>query len=169
VVYRVRAAWCFEVLGTSQRDGHGRQFCRNQSSCVDCVYYRRVCCPSVTVLVITADETLVSQLKDENNDSVATVFASNSYEASALISTVRPGFVILDEDLCRNCEPQLLSHLVRDDRVPGLKIFLCGPRGCTLDVRNESIHGRLDKPFDRGAIAVLTNRFPVERRPVEQL
>jgi excisionase family DNA binding protein len=167
VVYRVRAAWCFEVLGTGPESGHSRQFCRNQDSCQDCAYYQRVHGKRARILVITADEELVSHLGSQDDESTSLQFAANAYDASALIGVSRPGFVILDQDLCDGTAPQLLNCLIHEHRVPGLKIILCGRRGhrTASPAGQELILGWLEKPFGRAAIAAIASSIPIERYP----
>jgi hypothetical protein len=50
--YRVRAAWCFEMLGMEKEAGHARLFC--QDSCEDCAYYLRAKGLKIHVLVASA-------------------------------------------------------------------------------------------------------------------
>lgn len=166
VVYRVRAAWCFEVLGTGVENSHSRQFCRNQDSCQDCLYYRRVRGAAVRVLVVTADHALVERLGACGQAGIELTFAANSYQTSRMIGEARPDLVILDEELCECSEPNLLKELVHESRVPGLKIALCGAhRELHTSPREEqAILARLQKPFDSAAIAALLDSMPVERR-----
>ena len=53
VVYRVRAAWCFELAGVSDEIGHGRQYCG--TTCEHCAYYQRVTARSINSLIVTSD------------------------------------------------------------------------------------------------------------------
>jgi len=165
VVYRVRAAWCFEVLGIAEGNGHSRQFCRNQDSCDDCLYYRRVCGAPVKVLVATADSALVERLSGQDEEGLTLMFAANSYQTSAMIGAARPDLVIVDESLCNRGEPSLFDDLIHESRVPGLKIVLCSSSPDIPPPDAPAVLARLQKPFDRAAIAALVNALPVERRP----
>jgi len=166
VVYRVRAAWCFEVLGTVQENGHSRQFCRNQDSCQDCLYYRRVCGAAVRVLVVTSDQALLERLEAREEAGMELMFAANSYQTSRMIGEHRPDLVILDEELYECGEPNLLDELVHESRVPGLRIALCGAgiETSTPPPDGQMILARLRKPFDRAAITSLVDCVPVEQR-----
>ncbi|MBI4910386.1 MAG: helix-turn-helix domain-containing protein [Acidobacteria bacterium] len=166
VVYRVRAAWCFEVAGLGPEIGHARTFCSAQNSCQDCVYYQRVS-GTAKVLVISADERLVSRLSVEGHDGLSLTFTANAYEASALIGAIRPGFVIVDVDLCGAGEPPLLECLLHESRVPGLRIIRCGLRGHQVATPsgNSLIPAWLEKPFDRAAIDRIIRSIPVEQCP----
>lgn len=158
VVYRVRAAWCFEVLGMGAGNGHSRQFCHSQSSCLDCLYYKRVCRAPLVVLAVTADCTLASQLQREQDESLLIHLASNAYQAAVVIGDLRPAFVIVDEELCR-AEPRLLQDLTGDSRVPGLRVALCGP---SEESSGRTLLPRLPKPFGMEHVRRLVTEFPVE-------
>jgi excisionase family DNA binding protein len=86
VVYRVRAAWCFEVADLEQDIGHARQFCGNVC-CQDCAYFRRIRGMATNVLVITANEEFIARLADDENENIALSFARSGYEASAVYRT----------------------------------------------------------------------------------
>ena len=163
VVYRVRAAWCFQVAGLGCEIGHAKQFCRN--TCEDCAYYRRVSGLATNILVITQDEGLIERLIRDDNQRVVLRFARNSYEASAIISSFRPAFAVVDQAVSAKAETGLLDSLASDPRVPGLKIILGirqGTGGRRREKPGKNIVGVLEKPFDRGRIAAVIDRFPVE-------
>ena len=163
IVYRVRAAWCFQLAGTEPDIGHARQFCG--TSCEDCVYYRRIKGLSSQVLVITPDKNLIAGLAGEDNQGITLRFARNAYEASAVISEFRPALVVVDQELLR-AEPELLGHLACDPRIPGAKIVLGVPRGTPrleeIWARSRAVAGVIEKPFGRGRIAAVISSFPVE-------
>jgi excisionase family DNA binding protein len=162
VVYQVRAAWCFQVLGLEHDVGHSKQFCT--TSCSECVYYRRVRGFRTNVLIITSDENLVRCLAEQTNESVAISFARNPYEASALINTFRPAFVVVDEELAAG-RAGLLDSLASDARVPGLKVILA-IRSLRTARSNQPgmqrIAGVIVKPFTLERIAAVIHRLPVE-------
>lgn len=163
IVYRARASWCFQ-LAEMQRDvGHARQFC--ETSCQECVYYRRVKGLSTHVLVLTTDKDLIARLAGEDDEGLTLRFARNAYEASAIISEFRPAFVVVDHNLAA-AQPDLVECLACDLRIPGVKILLGIPRGAP--VLGEAwksprqITGVIEKPFGRRRIAAVINSFPVE-------
>jgi hypothetical protein len=59
-VYRVRAAFCFEMLGMGADADHLKVFCQN--SCEDCAYYRRV---KGLKIVVPGNPDLVDTLRVE--------------------------------------------------------------------------------------------------------
>jgi excisionase family DNA binding protein len=164
VVYRLRAAWCFQVAGLGQDIGHAKHFCR--TSCDDCVYYRRVSGLATNVLVITSDQELVYRLAGDQTKSLSFRFARNTYEASAEIHSFRPGFVVLDRELTEVSETELAAHLARDQRVPGLRIILAvrpGKAGRRLNgPSGDIVVGVVEKPFSTRHIAAVIDSLPVE-------
>lgn len=161
VVYRIRAAWCFEVVGLGHDLGHSRKFCR--TSCQDCAYYRRVSEDLTKVLVITADDNLVRHLEAARNPHVVFRFARDGYEASALLPGLRPTFAVVDEELLRAGEARLLESLAADTRVPGMKIILAvSPGKSGHKGAGEQVACVIEKPFDAEQIAAAIGNFPVE-------
>jgi len=143
--------------------GHARRFC--QSSCQDCVYYRRVNGLATNVLLITADEGLGERLGAEENDSITLRLARNGYEASAIIHDFRPAFAVIDEAVLDAGEAALLDSLGSDPRVAGLRIILAVPRGMGRKPdrpRNKLIGGVIEAPFTLRQIADVIDAFPVD-------
>jgi excisionase family DNA binding protein len=162
VVYRVRAAWCFEMVGLGKEIGHAKLFCQN--SCEDCAYYRRVKGLKINVLVVSQDGDLIRRLAGEENEGLSLRVVHNSYEASAAIHDFRPAFAVVDRDLIPGGVKELVECLTADSRVPGLKIILAVP-----DVgrrrRKDSEMGAvavLVKPFGPDQVTAVVNRLPVE-------
>ncbi len=161
VVYRVQAARCYLMAGLEPDVGHARVFC--QTSCEDCVYYRRVNGLPTKVLLITSADDFVDHLAGEEDERIELRFARNGYEASAIIPEFRPAFAVIDaEQLGGNTE--LLDSLAADRRVPGLRIVLGVPRGKGRNRRwqhNDLMVGVLEKPIGIGQIAAVIDRVPV--------
>lgn len=164
VVYRVRAARCFLMANLEQDVGHARRFC--QSSCEECVYYRRVNGLATNVLLITTDDDLIAQLSEERDESVALCFARNAYEASAIIHDFRPAFVAIDTERIVAGDTELLDCLTADPRVPALRVVLVVPRGMADRQRdrpnNDPVVDVLEKPFGIRRIAAVISSFPVD-------
>lgn len=169
VVYRVRAARCFLMAGLEPDVGHARRFC--QTSCEECVYYRRVKGLATNVLFITSDDNLIAELSGEQDERVALRFARNAYEASAIIPDFRPAFVAIDVERIPAADTELVNSLVADPRVPGLKIILVVPPGRRgrghRQARNDLIVGVLEKPFATRRIAEFLNGIPVNSEVLE--
>ncbi len=164
VVYRVRAAWCFQVAGLGRDIGHAKHFCR--STCQDCSYYRRVRGMAAHVLVITSDRVLANVLSRDSEHGVTFQIAGNAYEASAAIESFQPGFVVLDRETAGLNEADLMDCLAKDTRIPGLKVILAVRQG-TAEPRippfyRRMVVGVLRKPFGPGTVAEVIDSLPVE-------
>ena len=167
VVYRVRAAQCFQMADLGTEVGHARRFC--QSSCEDCEYYRRVRGLPTNVLVITPDESLLERLsaEAEENESIVLRFARNAYEASAIIQQFQAAFVVVDEELLTPGNAGLLDSLAGDPRLPAVKIVLgvqhgtVGTQGHETD--KDVVFSLIEKPFGPRRIAAAINGFPIEQ------
>ena len=167
VVYRVGATGCFLMAGIEPEIGHARRFC--ETSCEECVYYRRVVGLATIVLVITSDDALIDQLASEEDEHVSMRFASGAYDASALIENFRPAFAVVDDELLEGSESGLLDSLSRDSRVVGLKVILVTPPGGIErkeeNLRTNLIVSVLEKPLRSGEIADVIGSFPVDSLP----
>jgi len=158
VVYRVRATWCFEVLGlTNQKDA--KRLC--QTHCEDCVYYRRVRALPTRVLVVSTDVALTQRLASEKCSSLEVHFARNGYEACALVGTLRPAFVVVDTLVLEAGEHDLLDCLRQDRRVPGMKIVVAVPAS---DAQGTGPAGGavFKKPISYNRLFELIQSYPVE-------
>ena len=162
VVYRVRAALCFEMLGLGKEVGHAKLFCQN--SCENCAYYRRVKGLKVNVLVVSEDDDLVRTLAGEESEGLSLRLVRNSYEASAVIHDFRPSFVVVDRGSSSSGGKDLLDALAADSRVPGLKIILAVPRAGRRkrQQQEQGVAAVLVKPFGLDQVTTVVNRLPVE-------
>ena len=169
VVYRVRAARCFEMAGLEVEGGGGHRLCR--SSCEECVYYRRINGLPTNVLLITHDNELVDHLSHNAQKSIILRVARNAYEASAIIHEFRPAFVTVDMEPIPPGDTELLDSLSSDPRVPGLRIVLAVPPGTRgrrrLQERNDWVVDVLEKPFGTQQMAEVIDRYPVDPLTLE--
>jgi hypothetical protein len=86
-----------------------------------------------------------------------------------MICTFRPAFVVVDQEVIVNGQPDLLDCLVADARLPGVRIILgvSKGKGCRILAPFESaVVSTIEKPFGQDRIAEVVNRFPVEPVPV---
>ncbi|NIM52697.1 MAG: excisionase family DNA-binding protein [Gemmatimonadales bacterium] len=164
VVYRTRAALCFQMATLGPGIGHARRFCH--TSCDDCVYYRRVTGWPTNVLVVTSDHDLVRRLKGQENERIALRFARNAYEASTTVQRFLPAFAVVDQDTFPAGDAGFLESLAYDPRLPGLKIVVAVPRGKAQVLGNGRDRHLVDrvikKPFGPQQIADVIHDFPVE-------
>ena len=164
VVYRVRAAWCFDVLGSNGGAGHSRTFCTGQGGCSECAYYKRVCGLATSVLVITADRALRAALESEACDSVAVHFARDGYEASELVAAVRPAFAVVDSRAPDGPDETILEHLMNDTRVPGLRVVVLGNSPSCARKHSPRLFVIAKTSLQLRDIAALIESVPVERK-----
>jgi excisionase family DNA binding protein len=159
VVYRVRATRCFLMAGIDGDVGHSKQFC--QGSCEDCVYYQRLQGGSATVLFITADQGLESQIECFDEGSFTIRFARNGYEASAVIQDFRPEVLIIDLENLPDQGFGLLDSIAADPRLPFVRVILVVPVGAVERVlqrpRHRLVVSVLEKPQVCGQIADIVN------------
>jgi DNA-binding NtrC family response regulator len=158
------------MAGLGPEIGHARRFC--QSSCGDCVYYRRVTGRTTGVLVITSDKGVTECLAQDESEGIAVQFARNAYDASAVIQDFRPAFAVVDEAILATGQGDLLEWLAGDPRVPGLKVVLAVSPGRAGRSRNKGKHNLVvsvvEKPFTLRQITSVIGRFPVDSLPREE-
>ncbi len=164
VVYRTRAAWCFQMAMLEPDIGHAHRFC--QTTCEDCVYFQRMSGMPTKVLVVTADRDLVRRLKDHEFEGIALRIARNAYEASAVVHGFLPGFAVVDADALPAGDDGLLEGLANDPRLPGLKIIVAVSRDEDRQLGNgpsaHLVSRVIEKPFGLDQIAAVIDGFPVE-------
>ncbi len=162
VVFRVRAALCFELLGLGKEVGHAKVFCRE--CCEECTYYRRVKGLKINVLVVSRDEDLIGSLGGPESETLSLRFARNAYEASALIHDFHPAFAVVDRSLFTDGGMELVECLTADPRLPGLKIILAVSGGGNRRRKeSEQVAAEvLVKPFGPDRVAAVVNKLPVE-------
>lgn len=169
VVYRVRAARCYLLADLQTDVGHARRFC--ESSCEDCIFYRRVKGLATNVLVITSDDDLIAELTSSEAESVALCFARNAYEASAIIHDFRPAFVAIDVERTPAVDAELLDSLAADPRVPGLRVILVVPPGMKGRrrrlPRGDLVACVLEKPLGVRQVAEAINTIRVNSHALE--
>ena len=163
-VYRVRAAWCFEVLGADCGADRARAFCGSQGGCSECAYYKRVLGLQTSVLLITADPALRASLESEKHDSLAVHFARDGYEASSLVVTARPSFVVVDTRTPGMSVEGLLEHLLKDSRAPRLRVILYGESVPRLRDHASRVLAIVEAPLHLRDIAALIASVPVEHK-----
>lgn len=127
LVYQARVEHCYKLAELGEKAGHKCKFCRTE--CIDCPFYRACNGLATIVLVITRDEALTRRLKKRTDArKVSLHFAHTGYESSTLIGTLRPAIVILDGELREISEGKLVESILKDDRVPGVNVFVARKR-----------------------------------------
>jgi len=110
---------------------------------------------ATAVLVISRDEALTHRLERHADASRVSLRVANSgYESATLIGTFRPAVVVMDSDLPEVREGLLAESVARDDRIPGVKVFVACREG------DEEAVARLGMP---------TLAAPFTAKQIEQL
>jgi len=167
VVFKVRAAWCFQIATLGLDTGHARRFC--PTSCDDCAYYRRVNGIPTNVLIVSPDTELFADLRTMPHDDLVLRFAQNPYEASAVVESFLPAFAVVDLELTAPRRGGFLENLRRDPRLPGLKTVVAvtpgRSGGAGRGEMSQFVVGHIEKPFNLDHIRAVIESFPVESPP----
>ena len=138
VVYQMRARRCYEVIKLVPKVGHGQVFCKG--TCDECDYYQIVRRQKTNVLLLTQNEMLANQLKeDAESRAFALETADCEYSCSALIEGFRPDYAVIDCALGPDTSRDLCKHLVSDPRIPFVRVIMAAeahelPRDCDHQV-----------------------------------
>jgi hypothetical protein len=86
-----------------------------------------------------------------------------------MIDTFHAAFVVVDQDVIANNQPDLLDCLIADPRLPGVRIIVGVSKGRSARIKaplENGVVSAIEKPFGRDRIAEVVNSFPVEPVPV---
>jgi hypothetical protein len=97
--------------------------------------------------------------------------AECGYDCSTLVEQFRPDFIVIDCCLGRKEVRSIVEHLVRDPRVPFVRLVIAGPDGEFSSECDEGVFGRIDRPFSLQDISELVTPSPAESldKPKSQL
>lgn len=145
-VYRLRAQRCYELLRFAPEVGQAGIFCKE--SCTDCDYYRVVHSQNTNVLVLSDDPQQVAVLTaDAEKVDFNLEIASCGYDCSTLVDHFRPDFIVIDCCLGRKEAGSIVRHLVRDPRIPFVRLVIAGHEGEFPSECDEGVFGRIGRPF----------------------
>ncbi len=118
--------------------------------------------------MITRDENLIQELAKRESGSIAFRFARRGYDASAIISVFRPGFVVFDQAILESLGVALLEALASDPRTAGARILLALRKGTIGNhFHSSAIFATVEEPFQASEIVAIIERVPVETMPLE--
>jgi excisionase family DNA binding protein len=138
LVYLARAQKCYRLAELGEESGHRLHFCRND--CRSCAYYRACQGLATEVLMVTGDEALTHRLQTTVDAEVVSMrFARSGYESSTIISTFSPALIVLDSSQPEVAGGELLSSMMRDDRIPGARVAVALREGDEVGVEDEEI------------------------------
>ena len=138
VVYQMRAHRCYEVIKLAPKVGHKQAFCKG--TCEKCDYYQIVRRQKTNVLLLTQNEKLAIQLKENAElESFALEATGCEYTCSALVETFRPDYAVIDCALGPDRSGELCKHLMSDPRIPFVRVIMAAeanelPRDCDHQV-----------------------------------
>ena len=128
LVYQARAQHCYKLAELGREAGCGHNFCT--SNCQECPFYRACHGLATAVLVVSRDEALTHKLERHTDASRVSLRVANSgYESATLIGTFRPAVVVMDSDLPEVRDGMLAESIARDDRIPGVRVFIACREG----------------------------------------
>jgi excisionase family DNA binding protein len=123
LVYQARAQYCYKLAELGRDIGCGHNFCT--SNCQECPFYRACHGMATAVLAVSRDESLIHRLEGHTESSrVSLRVAKSGYESATLIGTFRPAVVVMDSDLPEVRDGMLAESIARDDRLPGVRVFV---------------------------------------------
>lgn len=145
-VYLMRARRCYEWRRAVGDVGQPGIFCNE--SCADCDYYGAVHAQNTNVLVLSNDTDLISDLTE---NAAAAGFnlrvAECGYDCSTLVSQFRPDYVIIDCCVRQEEAKSVAQRLLRDPRIPFVRLVLAGDQGEFPAECDKGFLGRIARPF----------------------
>jgi excisionase family DNA binding protein len=160
VVFLAGAQHCYKLAELGEQTGHTRNFC-GKDDCEPCSFYRACHGMTTAVLVVTRDDALTRRLEKEIDFSRITMrVARTGYEASIAIAAFHPSLVVLDSDVPEVRDGQLPESIMRDERVPGVAVYVALREGHEVTVDRESAP-TIEAPFAATQIHDLAARLRV--------
>jgi excisionase family DNA binding protein len=127
-VYTLRALRCYEVAKLAPEVNHARIFC--DQDCGDCNYYREMHGKTANVLVVTNDPEITKDLLANADTARFNVEITDcEYNCSAMVDHFKPDFVIIDCSLGSQVSRQMSNHIMKDPRIPYVRVILSGDKG----------------------------------------
>lgn len=146
ITYRSRSRRCYELRDLPSGLGCLGVFC--SSTCNDCDYYQIVKGQRLLVMVLTESERILRNRAELTaSGDLAIEFVGSEYEASALIESRRPDFVVVDCSLGRKRTSTVCRNLFNDPRIPVARVILASRRRNVEDYCDQGAFGWINKPF----------------------
>jgi excisionase family DNA binding protein len=159
ITYRSRSKRCYELRDLP--DGLGCISLQCEASCADCDYYKLVSGQARNVLVITSSRILVSDAVALDREKALNVrFAASEYEASQLIQSFRPDYIVVDCSLGKRRTAVLCTDLFNDDRIPVARIILSSREKILDEYCELEVFGWIKKPFTIRQLKVCIQSVP---------
>jgi DNA-binding NtrC family response regulator len=113
---------------------------------------------TANVLVVTNDRVLTNDLMAQADAARFNLEITDcEYNCSAIVNHFKPDFVIIDCNLGRQVSQQMSNHIMKDPRIPFVRVVLAGskddfPRECEREV-----FARMMRPFSVAEISECIN------------
>jgi len=145
-VYQLRALRCYEVAKLAPDVHHAKIFC--DQHCDGCNYYREMHGKKANVLVVSNDRTLSSELLvDAEKAPFNLEITDCEYNCAAVIDHFKPDFVIIDCKLGQETSRRMSSHIMKDPRIPYVRIVLAGGESDVPHECDREVFARMARPF----------------------
>jgi len=125
IVYRSRAARCYELAKLTPKSGHSMLFCTN--TCDECAYYEIVHGKRPNFLIITKRKEIQAAFAVEARERDYSVrFTDREYSCSFLVESYRPDYIIIDWTADGGGDPNFIKDISEDPRIPLARIVVIG-------------------------------------------
>ena len=151
-VYLLRAMRCYEVTKLAPEMHHAKIFC--SQCCDDCDYFIEMHGKKTNVLVVTNDQVLADDLMAHADEAKFNLELTDcEYNCSAVVNHFKPDFVIIDCNLGSQASQQMGGHIVKDPRIPYVRVVLAGSEDDFPSECDREVFARMTRPFDIKDIA----------------
>ena len=171
-VYELRALRCYEVAKLAPDAHHPKVYC-NQN-CNECSYFQEMHGKRVNVLVVTDDKALSYDLLAQADEARFNLEITDcEYNCSAVINHFKPDFVIIDSNLGLKVTQQMSSHIMRDPRIPYVRVIIAGRSNDFPHECDREVFARMTRPFDilsiTECINLIENQSKIKPAPVPDM
>jgi excisionase family DNA binding protein len=145
-VYLMRAQRCYEWFRAVGSAGQPGIYC--EVNCPECDYYQSVHGQQTNVLVLTNDPELSRAILEADEEGGFNIrVADCGYECSVLVDEFRPDYVIIDTGLQSEEVQTIAQHLMRDPRLPFVRVVVAGESADFEFECEEGFFGQMKRPI----------------------
>lgn len=148
IVYRSRAARCYELAKLTPKAGHSLLFCTN--TCEECAYYEIVHGKQPNFLVVTSRREVQAAFAIQARDHDYSIrFTDRGYQCSLLIESYRPDIVIIDWCEGGSFDSDFIKDISEDPRIPLAQIIIIGDPADFPESHRRMVSGFLLTPISK--------------------
>jgi excisionase family DNA binding protein len=171
-VYALRALRCYDVAKLVPDAHHPKVYC--DKNCNDCNYFQEMHGKRANVLVVTDDKALSYDLLAQADEARFNLEITDcEYNCSAVINHFKPDFVIIDSNLGLKVTQQMSSHIMRDPRIPYVRVIIAGRSDDFPHECDREVFARMTRPFDilniTECINLIENQSKIRSAPVPDM